>query len=204
MTMPPRKVLVIGGAAVVAAIAVLVIVMRRRAAELEQAEGSAAGMLPASLTSTEGQRDDPASLGLVLPGSNAAAIGGGGGDAAAPPPESGSAPAEQAAAFEPAGDPVVDALIAQGVTIAPEGTTVDFQGTTYDVSGTPEFSAGNFNPNSPAGVLAMNQALGLTSAPVTIPGTVIGSPSSVPNFYESDNEQVLTANVIQGGKYVAV
>lgn len=49
--------------------------------------------------------------------------------------------------------------------LAPEGTTVEFQGTTYDVSGQPEYSPGNFNPNSPAGVLAMNEWLGLTEQP---------------------------------------
>lgn len=39
---------------------------------------------------------------------------------------------------------------------APPGTTADFQGTTYDVSGQTPVAPGNYNPNSPAGVLAIN------------------------------------------------
>lgn len=39
---------------------------------------------------------------------------------------------------------------------APPGTTADFQGTTYDVSGQAPVAPGNYNPNSPAGVLTIN------------------------------------------------
>lgn len=79
-------------------------------------------------------------------------------------------------------DPIVQQLAVQGITTAPEGTTVEFQGTTYDVSGTPEFSPGNYNPNSPQGVLAMNQAneaLNLWAPTVAMPGSI---PNPMPDY----------------------
>jgi hypothetical protein len=75
-------------------------------------------------------------------------------------------------------DPVIQSLIEQGIYPAPEGTTTTFQGTTYDVSGTPEFSPQNFNPNSPQGVIAMNQALGYSGA-----GSAAIMPGSTPVQY---------------------
>lgn len=77
--------------------------------------------------------------------------------------------ANSAAIAPSTSDPILQALVNQGVTTAPAGTTVDFGGTTYDVSGKPEFSPGNFNPNSPAGVLAMNQAIESVPMPGSTP-----------------------------------
>lgn len=85
-----------------------------------------------------------------------------------------SAAAEQ----ESVSDPIVQQLVSQGIAIAPEGTTVYDVATqqTYDVSGTPEFSPNNYNPNSPAGVLAMNQA----NQSLNLWNTVLPMPGSTP------------------------
>jgi hypothetical protein len=114
------------------------------------------------------------------------ALGLRGGTTTEPPPQSSpiseDSPAQQeaqsSAEQESSSDPIVQQLVSQGIAIAPEGTTVYDPATqqTYDVSGTPEFSSGNYNPNSPQGVLAMNlanQSLNLwnTATNVPMPGS---------------------------------
>lgn len=75
-----------------------------------------------------------------------------------------------------------------GATVAPAGTTTTFQGETYDVSGTPEFSSGNFNPNSPAGVLAMNAAMAAAGMSGTqAGGSAIAPAPPQPDLYTADN-----------------
>lgn len=190
--------MLLGGAAI-AAVAVLVIVMRRRAAAAAAASGSSSFDLPASLSSTEGAAaDSPASLGLVIPGGGGVVSGQSMPDSSPLVAQSFAAPDSEPAT--PAVDPITEALLAQGIVLAPPGTTVYDQatGTSYDVSGVPEFGPANFNPNSPAGVLAMNKATGPVSAPVTIPGTALSS-SAPADIYSSDNDAAAHPYTTPGG-----
>lgn len=163
-------------------------------APTSEGSGGGAFAIPPELLAALGLRTGSSPLGST----DNTGTGSGSGEAA--PAGAAAAPAAEAPASGGTGDPILDGLISRGYPIAPEGATVEFRGTTYPVGGQPEFSPGNFNPNSPAGVLAMNGGL-YTTPTVAAPG----AGARPPDFFDVDNQQVAAAQaqVVTGGLAVA-
>lgn len=131
--------------------------------------GSTGGASGASGDASGGGFDAYANLVNALLSSNAAnldafkeAIAGGTSSVAPSTVVWPEGPAGPAGAAAPAGSPVV---VASPYAVAPQGTKVTFQGTTYDVSGQRPVAPGNYNPNSPQGVRAVNIEIGRTEPP---------------------------------------
>jgi hypothetical protein len=178
--MPPRKVLLIGGAAVALLVAV-VIVMRRRAAALEAADGSAAGMLPASLTSTEGERGRAASLGLVLPGSGGIVAGT---PAAEPPASAPAGEQSMTVALEPDPQAPDNSFVDPWAYLTPPGetpliTSEPLPGYLYGPT--------EQNPDAPyvSPTLDLDQGIGSTIAAQTVPGPIAAAPPATGTFIAS-------------------